>query len=198
MRRHGARRGRRPVIDLNPRSIEHRSTHDDPRAHQQVSVAHRRLPALLVDASGTPTFLHADTAWSLIVGTDRAGVTRYLDDRSARGFNAVVINLIERLFAPSAPRNVFGDAPFHDPGRIREPNEAYFAHAAWVIGEAARRGLAVLLAPAYLGYARPHFPGTTAPRRAGTTRCLRRASTTAPNTDGMSLGGWRTTGTSSG
>jgi hypothetical protein len=113
----------------------------------------------LVDASGAPMFLHADTAWSLIVGTDRAGVTKYFDDRCARGFNAVVVNLIERLFASSAPRNVFGDAPFGDPGRIAEPNEAYFAHAAWVIGEAARRGFAVLLAPAYLGYARPHFPG---------------------------------------
>jgi hypothetical protein len=113
----------------------------------------------LVDAEGTPTFLHADTAWSLIVGTDRAGVRKYLDDRCTRGFNAVVINLIERLFAPFAPRNVFGDAPFGDQRRIREPNETYFAHAAWVIDEAARRGLAVLLAPAYLGYARPHFPG---------------------------------------
>ena len=130
-----------------------------PASHQQVPVAHRRLPALPCRCAGAPTFLHADTAWSLIVGTDRAGVTRYLDDRSARGFNAVVINLIERLFAPSAPRNVFGDEPFGDPGRIREPNEAYFAHADWVIGEAARRGLAVLLAPQYLGYARPHYPG---------------------------------------
>jgi hypothetical protein len=113
----------------------------------------------LVDADGRPTFLHGDTAWSLIVGTDRDGVERYLDDRCARGFNSVVINLIERLFSPNAPFNVFGDAPFDEPGRIVGPNDAYFAHAVWVVEQAARRGLAVLLAPAYLGYALPHTPG---------------------------------------
>ena len=37
-------------------------------------------------------------------------------------------------------------------GDFSTPNEIYFAHADWVINEAASRGLLVLLAPAYLGF----------------------------------------------
>lgn len=113
----------------------------------------------LVDAESKPFLLHGDTAWSILVGTDKAGAVRYLDDRRERGFTAVVVNLIERLFSPDPPRNVFGDAPFADERRLVGPDPAYFAHARWFVEEAAKRDMLVLLAPAYLGYATPHYPG---------------------------------------
>ena len=106
----------------------------------------------LSDAGGTPVLLQGDTAWSLIAATRRADVERYLDDRRARGFNAVLVNLIEHKFARGAPANAYGDAPFRIPGGFDAPNDAYFAYADWVIGSAERRGITVFLVPGYLGY----------------------------------------------
>jgi hypothetical protein len=45
------------------------------------------------------------------------------------------------------------------PGDFNTPNEAYFEHAHWVLEQAAERGLLVLLAPCYLGYAHAGWPG---------------------------------------
>jgi hypothetical protein len=106
----------------------------------------------LVDSSGRPFLLHGDTAWSLIVQLPREGVERYLGDRRARGFNALLVNLIEHRFADNAPRNWYGDEPFVVPGDFSTPNEAYFEHAEWVLEQARAHGFAVLLVPAYLGY----------------------------------------------
>src|SRR5207249_5725435 len=44
------------------------------------------------------------------------------------------------------------DRPFTTPGNFTTPNEAYFAHADWVINNAMQKGLVVLFAPLYLGY----------------------------------------------
>lgn len=105
----------------------------------------------LVDARGAPVFLHGDSAWSLIAKLTRAEAEDYLSDRAARGFNTVLVNLIEHKFATRPPRNAEGEAPFLHNGAFNTPNDAYFAHADWVIRCAARHGIAVLLAPAYLG-----------------------------------------------
>jgi hypothetical protein len=115
-------------------------------------------PRYLVDQNNRPVLLHADTAWSLIAGLSAADANSYLSDRQARGFNAIVVNLLEHSFVPNAPRNLAGDLPFTATlaGGQRDfttPNEAYFAHADAVINAAAARGILVLLLPAYLGYA---------------------------------------------
>jgi hypothetical protein len=73
----------------------------------------------------------------------------YLEDRRQKGFNAVIIDLIER--GHGGPENAAGDAPFPSETDWSPPNEAYFAHADWVIDTAAAKGMLVLLAPAYLG-----------------------------------------------
>jgi hypothetical protein len=104
----------------------------------------------LVDAAGRPFFIHGDAAWSLMVRLNRAEVAEYLDDRRARGFNAVLVNLIEHKFG--GPSNRAGEAPFLVAGDFATPNEAYFANADFVIDEAGKRGIVVLLAPLYLGY----------------------------------------------
>ncbi len=92
-----------------------------------------------------------DSAWSLIAQLSQPDAVTYLEDRKNRGFNAVLVNLIEHSFASNAPSNFYNDRPFLTPGDYSTPNEAYFAHVAYVIGEAASRGILVLLAPSYIG-----------------------------------------------
>jgi hypothetical protein len=99
-----------------------------------------------------PFFINGDTAWSLIVNLTQADASTYLADRRAKGYNAILVNLIDRAFADNAPNNIYNDAPFSTPGNFATPNEAYFAHADWVMDEAEANGLLVLLAPIYLGY----------------------------------------------
>ena len=105
----------------------------------------------LVDQGGTPFPWVGDTAWSGIAQWSQADVQTYLTDRAAKGFNVVVMNLIEHHFATNAPANFAGDAPFACLP-FTSPNEAYFAHADAVIDAAATRGLVVVLDPLYLGY----------------------------------------------
>jgi uncharacterized protein DUF4038/collagenase-like protein with putative collagen-binding domain len=108
--------------------------------------------ATLTGDNGTPFLLHAEAAWSLIAQLDTAGAMQYLADRHKRGVTAVLVNLIEHLFADNAPANAAGDQPFTTPGDFSTHNEAYFAHADRVIDLAASQGIAVLLTPSYLGY----------------------------------------------
>ena len=61
------------------------------------------------------------------------------------------MSLIEHKFARHAPANIYGDPPFLAPGDFSRPNEAYFAHADWVLRKARDMGFLVLLAPSFLG-----------------------------------------------
>jgi hypothetical protein len=79
-------------------------------------------------------------------------VEEYLQNRRDKGFNTVMVELIEHKFCKKPPLNVAGDAPFKTPGDFSTPNEKYFAHADWVIRKAAENGIQVLLYPIYLGY----------------------------------------------
>jgi hypothetical protein len=106
----------------------------------------------LVDSSGTPFLLQGDFAASLIAQLTNEDVDRYLDDRRARGFNAIWVNLLEHKFSDRAPNNIYGDAPFSTPGDYSTPNEQYFSHVDWVLQRAAEKGILVLLTPSYLGY----------------------------------------------
>ncbi len=106
----------------------------------------------LVDRNDRPFLLQGDAAWSLIANLSREDAAVYLSNRRAKGFNAILVNLIEHKFAAHAPSNVYGEAPFPNVLDFSVPNEKYFAHADWVIRKAAENGLTVLLAPIYLGY----------------------------------------------
>lgn len=105
----------------------------------------------LVDPSGAPVFINGDTAWSLMAQPTNAQVQAYLDDRKAKGYNVIIVSLIEAAFADNAPANALGDRPFTG-APFATPNEAYFARADWIIEQAAARGITLLLAPAYVGY----------------------------------------------
>jgi hypothetical protein len=105
----------------------------------------------LVDQNGTPFLLQGDAAWSLIVALPDADVEQYLKNRREKGFNTILVNLIEHKFSPKPPLDEAGDVPFTTPGDLSTPNEKYFTHADWVIHKAGENGIQVLLAPIYLG-----------------------------------------------
>jgi hypothetical protein len=98
-----------------------------------------------------PVFITGDAAWSLIAQPSDADVDTYLEDRASRGFNAIIVNLIEHQYADHAPADFYGDAPFTG-ASFSSPNERYFAHADSVIRRATAKGITVFLFPVYLGY----------------------------------------------
>jgi len=106
----------------------------------------------LTDQNNVPFLLQGDAAWSLIVALTKEEAEHYLKDRREKGFNTLMVNLIEHRFCRNPPRNVYGDEPFTEPGDFTAPNEKYFAHVDWVIEKAAEYGIQLLLAPIYLGY----------------------------------------------
>jgi hypothetical protein len=88
-----------------------------------------------------------DAAWSLLVALNEAEAEHYFEDRRARGFNTVLVSLIDR----SGPANANGDPPFLTANDFTTPNEAYFAHVDRILDRAAAKNMLVALAPAYLG-----------------------------------------------
>jgi chitodextrinase len=104
----------------------------------------------VIDQQARPFFMSGDAAWSLIAQLANPDADAYLGDRAAKGYNAALVSLIEHRFASYAPADIYGDAPFTG-ATFSTPNEAYFAHADWIIGKAAEKGIVVLLAPLYLG-----------------------------------------------
>ena len=105
-----------------------------------------------VDAAGRPFLMIGDAAWSLIAQLNREDVELYLEDRRERGFNAVLVSLVEHKYASRAPANIYGEQPFLTQGDFSTPNERYFEHADWVLERAAAKSILVLLTPDYLGY----------------------------------------------
>lgn len=105
----------------------------------------------LVDPSGAPVFINGDSAWSLMAQPTNAQIEMYLDNRRAKGYNAIIVSLIEAAFAENAPANALGVRPFTG-APFATPNEDYFARVDWIVAQAAERGITLFLAPAYLGY----------------------------------------------
>ena len=103
----------------------------------------------LVKEDGTPFFMNGDTAWSLIAEVSRTDADYYLQSRADSGFNTILANLIESKYSSNAPADYYGDAPFTGKA-FTTPNEAYFAHADYVVASAKDKGLIVLLGPLYL------------------------------------------------
>jgi uncharacterized protein DUF4038/collagenase-like protein with putative collagen-binding domain len=105
----------------------------------------------LVDQMNQPVFWSGDAAWSLIAQGTNADIDAYFANRQQKAFNVAIVNLLEHKFATNAPRDINGDPPFTG-ANFTTPNEAYFAHADFAVTSAAQKGIAVLLAPLYLGY----------------------------------------------
>lgn len=106
----------------------------------------------LEDARGKPFLLHGDTAWSIVVQLTKEETEEYLENRRRKGFNAILVNLIEKTYADNPPKNKYGDEPFTTPGDFSTPNDVYFAHVDWVIEQASEKGILVVLNPCYTGW----------------------------------------------
>jgi hypothetical protein len=106
----------------------------------------------LIDQAGRPFYIHGEAAWSLIAQVNNEDARYYLNDRAAKGFNTIIVNLIEHKYANRAPANINGDLPFSGTAFQSSEVEAYFAHADFVIQQAALRGITVLLFPSYVGF----------------------------------------------
>ncbi len=64
----------------------------------------------LVDHAGKPFLVLGDTARSQIAQLSEADIAHYLDDRARRGFNAIIVNLLEHKFASRAPSDPPGSS----------------------------------------------------------------------------------------
>lgn len=109
----------------------------------------------LVDRLGAPLFVHGDSIWEAPVRATLAQWTQILDDRKSRGFNAILIELIEHRFN-SAPtyRNVNGDDPFTtmSPVAWNSPTAAYWNFVESLVAAAESRGMLLVIFPAFYGF----------------------------------------------
>ena len=115
----------------------------------KVSVDQRRL----LDQNDRAFLVVGDTPWSLFTAITKAEAEAYLEDRRQRGFNAILVNIVEHFF--NGPVNREGQAPFVRRNNVydfAQPNDAYFAHVDYVLNLARSKGLLVLMTPAYLGF----------------------------------------------
>jgi hypothetical protein len=104
-----------------------------------------------VDQNNMPFFINGDSPWALIGQVSNEDAQIYLQDAASKGINSIIVTLTESHYADNAPANYYGDVPFTTPNSFITPNEAYFAHADWVIHKAAEYGIQVIIAPNYLG-----------------------------------------------
>jgi hypothetical protein len=152
-------------------------------AHAQAAVRFPLSPSpdghFLVDAGNVPFRIHGEASWDAHLNLTLADLRVYLDDRRARGVDALftyTTNPLAYFVGSSAPwaaqlggkaagsaalpfsKNASGGVWNGDPtfsnhdANFAFPNDAYFAWVAQFVDEAAARGMVVLLAPMYLGY----------------------------------------------
>jgi hypothetical protein len=95
----------------------------------------------LEDSSGTPFYFVGDTQWRLLSHYTFEEAREIIDDRTSKGFTAIVVLVSDRNLP-----NRYGHAPFEDRTTL-EVGEEYFAHADRVLDYASSKGLAVYLGP---------------------------------------------------
>lgn len=100
-----------------------------------------RNPHLLSTEDGKPFFMVGDTAWELLHRLNREEVIHYLDTRQRQKFNMVWTVVLSEFNNLSTPTQL-GDLPFLSLETL-DPNPKYFDWVAWVIDQAAERGIYV-------------------------------------------------------
>jgi len=125
----------------------------------------------LADQTDKPFLMQADTAWSLPARLQDADAEIYLEDRRVKGFNTVLIELINHLDGPSGINNAYNIAPFNVPGDFSTPNDAYFTYIDAVLQKALSKNLLVIAFPAYLGYTGTNEGWMAEMITSGATKC---------------------------
>lgn len=107
----------------------------------------------LEDQTGTPFLIVGDAGWELTTQISDSQAISYLDDRQAKGFNAIEIRVIGRSFQNNGPNDFYNNRPFtNGPSDWSTRNEAYWSRADAIVTAAKARGMVILMFPAYLGY----------------------------------------------
>jgi hypothetical protein len=112
----------------------------------------------LVDQGGNPFLICGDSPWEIVTAISTADATTYMEDRRSKGFNTIIVELMEHTTAAFGAADVNGNRAFTTalPGStypdFSVPNDTYFAHVDEIVQIAAARGILVLFTPAYLGY----------------------------------------------
>ncbi len=106
----------------------------------------------LVDANGRALFLNAAAPWHIVTRLDQTEALAYLDDRQAKGINALLISILVAPVYNGTERNRAGEGPFTAANDFSSPNEAYWAHVDWFFEAARQRGFLLFVTPAYLGF----------------------------------------------
>lgn len=106
----------------------------------------------LEDQSGVPFQINADAGWHLTTQISREDAVVYLDDRLAKGFNAVEIRVIDHTYQSNPPNNYYGNPPFTNHLNWSTVNEVYWTNVDYIVSAAKDRGMLILMFPSYLGY----------------------------------------------
>ncbi len=95
----------------------------------------------LVDQQGRPFFVLGDTPW-FIQKQKIEDVRMLMDDRIAKGFNTLFLELLDDEHIP--PIDAQGNTAFDPETDITKPVEPFWAYAEQVLDEAEKRGLFVI------------------------------------------------------
>jgi hypothetical protein len=110
----------------------------------------------LEDQNGRPFLIKGETAWLALANLTEEEQEAYLADRADKGFDLVEVMLTNHDYTrapnPIPPANRQGEQPFLRPGDFSTPNPTYFDRTVRFVDRARAHGIAVLLAPNYLGF----------------------------------------------
>ena len=114
--------------------------------------------AYFVDRAGQPFLLACDIAQAMLNRLRIEDVRHYLDVRVKQGYNSFwfIIGTPNAMtndtaFAQPGPQNAYGVPPFENTRDLSAPSRTYFNYVREIVDEAARRGMFVGIAPAYVG-----------------------------------------------
>ena len=114
----------------------------------------------LIDAkTAKPFYIVGDAPQTLAVQVNDADMTTYLEDRAARGFNAIWVIFADggtNCDQPGCPKNYYGVPPFNGADFTKE-NPAYWAHIDSVIQQAGSRGIVVWAMPMFVGVSGDYY-----------------------------------------
>ena len=106
----------------------------------------------LVDSvSNRPVFITGDSAWSLQGQLSDEEIELYLADRASKGFNLIVMELVENYYSNNPPHDFYGNVPFNGDDFTNE-NRAYWLRVDHTISRASAHGITILADPAFVGF----------------------------------------------
>ena len=106
----------------------------------------------LTDQNNVPFLMVGDSPWYLPSQLNNAEIDDYLANRAAKGFNTIMVAIVDAYFSDNAPNNIDNVAPFTTPGRFDTYNPAYFDRFDYILDQAASYGIVVIAFPTFLGY----------------------------------------------